>query len=99
MSYFCIFYFNIIFKHRCALKTDLLLLENQARTLVLATIQTATDMLEIFLWAEEESGRYAKKKEQLGMCEKAWRRTGIKQRVASMRKDKLCFVLCYFILH
>lgn len=55
-------------------------------------------MLEIFLWAEEECSRYAKKKGQLGMCEKAWRRTGIKQRVASMRKDKLCFVLCYFIL-
>lgn len=57
-------------------------------------------MLEIFLWAEEESGRYAKKKKtgQLGMCEKALRRTGVKQRVASMRKDKLCFVLCYFML-
>lgn len=57
-------------------------------------------MLEIFLWAEEESGRYAKKKKtaQLGMCEKAWRRTGIRQRVASIRRDKLCFVLFCFIL-
>ena len=52
-------------------------------------------MPEIFLWAEEESGRYAKKKKmgQFGICEKAWRRRGIGQRVASMRKDKLWFIL------
>lgn len=48
-------------------------------------------MPEIFLWAEEESGRYAKKKKmgQFGMREKAWRRRRIGERVASMRKNKL----------
>lgn len=52
-------------------------------------------MPEIFLWAEEESGRYAKKKKmgQLGMREKAWRQRGIRRRVASTTKDKLRFIL------
>jgi len=58
-------------------------------------------MPEIFLWAEEESGRYAEKKKtgQLGMCEKAWRRRETRQRVASMRKDKLCYILSCMKTH
>lgn len=83
ISYLGIFKFVTIFKHHCTFKSSLVLLsenwEASENSCAGNYVNRVTDMPGIFLWAEEASGRYAKKKKmgQLGMYEKAWRRRGI----------------------